>query len=208
MILIGLLSMGGVLAATAPFQLFISGNRVKVHPVTLGGRIYLPLEETARLFHQKVTVDLASRRIVLEPMTAEEEAAAPVELPESPVILGDVVMNVENNVTKPLGRIKVELFKRPTASSDDTEQRAVELWIQNGDTRFLDAHGLVSQTATNADGQFGFSKIPPGNYLILAVMPISPVEIAYWRIPLKLAARQTQNIHLNLKDAARVQILK
>lgn len=197
------------LAATAPFQLFVSGNRMKVHPIIVNDRIYLPLEETARIFNQKVNVDLNSNRIVLEPAAEEQAAMSPVQSngPE-PIILGDIVYTVEKNVTKPLGRIKVKLFKRSSGSDDSEEQRALELWVKNGDSRFLDAHGLISETMTNAGGQFSFSKVPPGNYEVVAITSISPTELGYWWVPFKLMPGETEKIHLDLRDAYRLPLLK
>lgn len=210
LILIGFLSVAVGLAATLPFQLFISGNRIKIHPVVIGDRIYLPLEETARIFRQKVNVDLNDNRIILEPMNEEEVKTTPPEkipIPE-PVILGDIVSTLEPNVTKPLGRITVKIFKRLPGIDDDAERKAVEIWIKKGDPRFLDEHGLVSSTSSDADGQFSFSRVPPGNYELFAVSSISPVEMAYWLLPIKLSPGQTQKLHLDLKDASRLPLKK
>jgi len=210
-VFLGIFLIAGTLWAVAPFQLFVGGERTKIHPIIFSDRIYIPLEEAARLFHQKADVDLTSRRIVLEPMSEQETAEAMKQdqaPPSDAILLGTTVSTLEKNVTKPIGRVKIKLFKGLPGSDIDEERRALELWITNGDSRFLDSHGLVAETASDSDGQFGFSKVPSGTYALVALAPISSTEVGYWWLPLRVQTGQTQKVNLDLKAARRLQLLR
>lgn len=195
-----LTGFGTLLGASPPFQAFLRGNPQSVHPIMVHDTVYLPLNEIAALFHLKADVDMQGRQIILEPETSPPPAGTVSPDPQASSILGEVVLRVNQTMDKPVLNVKVGLFKGNEKYDQETDKEAVQGWLLRNESFFQDTHGKVAETNSDASGRFAFSKIPPGNYEVVAVYPRSPRELGFWVKAFRMAKGETKKLTLSTDD--------
>lgn len=197
-----------VLEASPGFQVFLGGTPVTLHPAVLHDQIYLPLSETAALFHLKADVDLPGKRIVLEPESSTSVSPPqPLVSAQTNVILGKIEDDVNPSVEKPMLNVKLTLFKPNGRYDEDVNLHAVKLWILRNDSFYPDTHGKIVDTVSDSDGHFAFSKIPPGFYELVAVRPLSSRETGFWWLPVHLVKGEVKEITLRTDDLTRLPLI-
>jgi len=205
----GFLLLGTTLWSASPFRLFLEGNPVTVHPLVADDKLYLPLEETAALFHFKADVDFKNGRIVLyhqDGSPALTPAAASPASATTQVVIGTIDKSVNQTADTPFFNVKVYLFKANDRYDEELDRHSIALWFLKNDPFYTDTHGKIAETTSDADGHFGFSSIPPGNYEVVAMRPLSPVEIAYWWKPFTLVKGETKELQLDSQTLTKLPI--